>query len=432
VRESRIGRSQTRLLVLTCSVAALAPLAVPASSAAIELPPPPVEYPYYTIPSVSVEVHGSYSEHYTTPGTGDLEEVDFHFGITRYYSDIEWWASTSPPSTGSQLGFLMRPGPDKLEASGTYRDVHGPGPLAGQSFECLYSPKSAEPIPPESAGIFGGLIEMKPNPEVAGAMSVKFQYPLSSSLITVAPAAEGELCESVKAVGTSGNPGQEGAYLLALIPLDFYSVNNESGAAEQTFKFPHSYSGTVEGDQVDLSDEAVVKVDRLPPPPPPRGSEGPPEQHRPSTPVPQPTKPEEPPHIPEPEVEANPPVVTGGEGSPTKLHTGITAKCPKAGRPCTVTGIVEAELPAPRPARKAGASRAGKLRRVVLGRVSLPLLAGASKRISITLSRAGMAFLRSHPGVRARIVVTVSASGAIEASRTRTAKLSLPKSHKHR
>ena len=431
MQKSKIGRSRARLLVLACSIAALALLAAPAWSAASEEPPLPSPsnlYPYYTIPSVSVEVTGSYTEHYTTPQTGDIEEVEFLFKIARSYSKVEWSSSTSPPSVGSELGVSMQPTPDRLDATGIYRDVHGPGPLAGQSFECIYSPKSLEPEFPSSAGPYAGVIEMKPYAETPGAMSVKFQYPLSGSLITVIPGAEGELCESVKAVGTSGTSLQEGEYLLALAPLDFYSVNNESGIAEQTFKFPHSYSGNVGGDQVDLSDEVVVKTNLLDVPPPPFGSEGPVKQHGPSTPVPQPTKPEEPPHIPEPEVEADPPVVTGGGGSPTKLHTGITAKCPKGGKSCTVTGIVEAELPAPRPARKANASHAGKTRRVVLGRVHFLLAAGVSKPVSITLSKAGVAFLRFHPGARAKIAVTV-VSGAATASRTRTAKLRLPSLH---
>jgi hypothetical protein len=184
--------------------------------------------------------------------------------------------------------------------------------------------------------------------------------------------------------------------------------------------------------RIRLSDEVIVKVNLLDAPPPPFGHEGPAEQHGPSTPVPQPTKSEEPPRVLEPEVEADPPVVTGGGGSPTKMHTGITAKCPKTGKPCTVTGIVEAELPAPRPVRKASASRAGKVRRVVLGKVDFSLAAGASKPVSITLSREGVAFLRSHPGTRATIAVTVSAPGAAKASRTRTAKLRLPTPRRHR
>jgi hypothetical protein len=438
VQKSKIGRSRASLLTLACSLAALALLATatPAWSAASEEPPLPSPsnlYPYYMIPSVSVEVTGSYTEHYTTPQTGDVEEVELLFKIARSYSKVEWSSSTSPPSAGSELGFSMQPTLDTLDAVGAYRDVHGPGPLAGQSFECIYSPKSPEPEFPSSAGFYAGVIEMTPYAQTPGTMSVKFQYPLSGSLITVIPGAEGELCESVKAVGTSGTSLQGVEYLLALSPIDSYSINNESGMAEQTFKFPHSYSGTFEGDQVDLSDEVVVKANLLfsDIPPPPFGHEGPPEQHGPSTPVPQPTKPEEPPHVPEPEVEADPPVVTGGGGSPTKLHTGITAKCPKAGNPCTVTGIVEAELPAPRPARKASTSHAGKVRRVVLGRVSFPLAPGASKPVSIALSKAGVAFLRSHPGAHAKIAVTV-ASGAATASRTRTAKLRLPRPHRRR
>ena len=191
VRKSKIGRSRASLLILACHSAALqAPLAAPAGSAASEEPPLPSPsnlYPYYTIPSVSVEVHGSYTEHYTTPGTGDVEEVEFLFNIARSYSKVEWSSSTSPPSVGSELGSRCRSLPDRLDATGTYRDVHGPGPLAGQSFECIYSPKSLEPEFPSSAGLYAGVIEMKPYAETPGAMSVKFQYPLSGSLITVIP-----------------------------------------------------------------------------------------------------------------------------------------------------------------------------------------------------------------------------------------------------
>lgn len=170
-------------------------------------------------------------------------------------------------------------------------------------------------------------------------------------------------------------------------------VNFESGQAEQTITVPHSDSFEVNGDDIDLKDVVVVKINRLPPV---RGTGGPPETHGPTTPITSPTTPPKPPVIQEPEIEGNPPVVTGGGGSP-KLHTGIKAKCPKAGKPCTVTGILEAELPTPRPAHWAGLSRSAKIRRVVLGKVSFVLAAGASRTVVITLSKAGVALLRSNP-----------------------------------
>jgi hypothetical protein len=68
----------------------------------------------------------------------------------------------------------------------------------------------------------------------------------------------------------------------------------------------------------------------------------------------------------------------------------------------------------------------------VLGKVSFHLAAGASKPVSITLSKIGVTFLRAHRGVRAKIAVTVTAPGAAMASRTRTAKLRLPTTHRHR
>ncbi len=280
---------------------------------------------------------------------------------------------------------------------------------------------------PASEGA-GGLIELNPNPLEPGHMSVHASYPLSGALITASSSTPETDCSG--AVATSGEADKDPQFNEATSPLVEAAVDFASGQAEQTVTVPHKYSFDVGTDQVDLSDVVVVKINRLPPPPPPLGTKGPPEQHGPSTPVPQPTTPKEPPHVPEPEVEANPPVVTGG--SPPKLHTGITTKCPKAGKPCTVTGIVEAELPAPRRAGKASASRKAKIRRVVLGKVTFPLAAGTSEKVVIALSKSGVAFLRSHPGVRAKIAITVTAPGAVTASRTRTARLRLPAAHRRR
>jgi hypothetical protein len=264
-------------------------------------------------------------------------------------------------------------------------------------------------------------------------MQVSFGYPLAGDLIAVTPAEpEDEECEFHSGVGTSADPASDSEYLAALTPSDRFAIDQESAAAEQTFTFPHFYSNDIEGDQVQLKDEVVVKIDRIPHlgPPPKEWESAPPTPIGPTTPIAPPTKAEEPPVIPQPEIEADPPVITGG-GPPTKLRTGITAKCPKAAKRCTVTGIVEAELPARRPAGNASASRAVRVRRIVLGRISFPLAAGKSKRVSIALSKAGVAFLRAHPGVRAKILVTVSAPGAAKASSTRSAKLHLPAPRKH-
>ncbi len=247
---------------------------------------------------------------------------------------------------------------------------------------------------------------------------------MSGSLITATPTGSGLPCSG--AVATSGEADKDPQFIEGTSPLVETAVDFESGQAEQTVTVPHSYSFDVDGDDaVDLKDVVVVKINRLPPPPPARGTEGPPEMRGPTTPITPPTTPPKPPVIQEPELEGNPPVVTGGGTSP-KLHTGIKAKCPKTGKPCTVTGVVEAELPAPRPARKAGASRSAKIRRVVLGKVSFVLAAGASRTVVITLSKAGVALLRSNAGVRAKIAVTVTEPGATKASRTRTTRLRLP------
>lgn len=401
---------------MLCLLAAGLALA-PASSPASELPPPPpITYPYYSLPSVTVEVHGSYNEEYEAPMTHDTEDIDFHFDLSRSYSDVEWWSSTSPPSAGSQLGFSMKPSNVKLDAIGTYRSASGT--VKGET-DCAYTQKSSELESPTETP-FGGLIEMLPNAEAAGNMTVRFSYPLAGNFVTVT----GEECEFVKAVGTSGTFEQEGEeFREALSPIDLYGVDSTSGAAEQTFKFSHPYSHTVNGDTVDLDSEVIVKVDRLPPLPP-AGSGGPPEQHGPSTPITPPGPAPKPPIIPEPELGPEPPIVTGG--GPPKVITGITAKCPKGVKECKVTGIVEGELPVARRAAIAGASRKARARRVVLGRVSFSLAAGAAKKVAITLSKSGAAFVRAHPGVRAKIAVTVTAPGSASVGRSRVARLRIP------
>ncbi len=403
---------------------ALGSLLVPRADAA-ELPPPPIQYPYYTLPSVSVEVHGSYSEHYEAPTTHDTEDIEFHFDLSRSYSDVEWWSSTSPPSTGSQLGFTMKPTNVELAAMGTYRSEESG---VGGKTECTYSQKSSE-LESSAEAPFAGLIEMRPNAEAAGAMSVRFSYPLAANFLAVG----GEECEFVKAVGTSGTFEQESeAFREALSPVDLYAVDSTSGAAEQTFTFSHPYSHTVNGDTVDLSAETIVKVDRLPPLPPTPGTGGPPEVRGPTTPITPPGPSPKPPVIPEPELGPEPPAVTGGgSGGPPKLTTGITAKCPSGVKQCKVAGIVEGELPIGRRASTASVSRAGrKVRHVVLGRVSFVLAGEARRKVTITLSKSGAAFLRAHPGVRAKIAVTVSAPGWVAVTRSRTARLRLP-SHRH-
>ncbi len=404
--------------LLACTLAAGSALLAPASSAT-ELPPPPIEYPYYSIPEVSVEINGSYSERYTDP-EGDIEDVKFFFKIKRGFEPT-WWASESPPTVSSTFGSSLREGPVKLEeAFGTHETIFKDFPK--EPVLCEYSPLSSEPA--------GDLIELKPNPNEPGHMTVRASYPLSGAYVKASTTTPEFNCSG--AVATSGEADKDPQFNEATSPLVEAAVNFQSGQAEQTITVPHKYSLDAGEDQVDLSDEVVVKINRLPPLPPPLGTKGPPEQHGPSTPVPTPTPtPKEPPHIEEPEVEANPPVVTGGGGSPPKLRTGIKAKCPQAGQRCTVTGVVEVELPAPRPARKAQASRRAKAIRVVLGKVSFPLAAGASKPVVITLSRSGLEFLRSHPGVHAKIAVTVTAPGAARVSRTPAANLRLPAPHRH-
>ncbi len=405
--------------LLACALAVAAALLAPASSLAVELPPPVPEYEYYSLPEVSVEINGSYSERYTDP-EGDIEDVKFFFKITRGF-EVVWWASESPPTVSSRFGSSLHPGTVKLEASGTHETIFKDFPE--EPVLCEYSPLSSEPT---SEGA-GGLVELKPNPSEPGHMTARASYPLSGAFVKATTTTPEFDCSG--AVATSGDPSSDPRFLEATSPLVEAAVDFESGQAEQTVTVPHTYSFDVGADQVDINDQVVVKINRLPPPPPPRGTKGPPEQHGPSTPITPPGPAPKPPIIPEPELEPEPPVVTGG-GGPPKLHTGIKAKCPKAGKPCTVTGIVEAELPAPRPARTAQASRKAKIRRVVLGKVSFPLAAGASKAVVITLSKAGVAFLRSRPGVRAKIAVVVSAPGAATASRTRTARLRLSAAHR--
>ncbi|HXP36144.1 MAG TPA: hypothetical protein VN817_00125 [Solirubrobacteraceae bacterium] len=410
-----------RASLVACTLAVAPALLAPASSPA-DLPPPVPEYEYYSIPEVSAEISGTYNERYTDP-EGDVENVNFSFTTKRGFEPT-WWASESPPTVRSTFGSSLHEGTVKLDAFGTHETILKDFPE--EPVLCEYAPLSAEPT---SEGA-GGLLELKPHPSEPGHMTVRASYPLSGAFIK--GTSETPEFECTGAVATSGEADKDPQFNEATSPLVEAAVNFDSGQAEQTVEVPHDYSFSVGADQVDIKDVVTVKINRLPPPPPPLGTPGPPEQHGPSTPVPPPTKPEEPPRIPEPEVEANPPVVTGGGGSPPKLHTGITAKCPKGGKPCTVTGIVEAELPAPRLTGKASATRKAKLRRVVLGKVSFTLAAGAEKPVLITLSKAGAAFLRSHPGVRAKIAVTVSASGATKVSKTRTAKLRLPAAHKHR
>jgi ABC-type sugar transport system substrate-binding protein len=86
-----MSRSNTAFRFALAVACALAPAATltGVASASEAPPPPPVQYPYYTLPSVSVEVHGSYSEHYEAPMTHDTEDVDFHFDLSRSYSDVE-------------------------------------------------------------------------------------------------------------------------------------------------------------------------------------------------------------------------------------------------------------------------------------------------------------------------------------------------------
>jgi hypothetical protein len=418
VAKSKIGRNRTRLWGGACAVVAALCVLAPASSSA-ELPLPTTWYPYYEIPEVSVEINGLYSERYTDP-EGNVEDVKFSFTTKRSF-EATWSANESPPKRSSSFDATAPGGPAKLNASGTHEIEFVDFP--GEPDLCEYSPLSAEPASEQA----DGLIELKPSQFEPGHMTVRANYPLNGAFIKATPTAPEFECSS--AVATSGDPSADPRFLEAISPLVEAAVNFESGQAEQTVSVPHSYSGDVGGDQFDLSDLVTVKIDRLPLLPPPLGTEGPPEMRGPTTPITPPTTPPKPPVIQEPEVEANPPVITGGEGAPPKLRTGITAKCPPAGKPCAVTGIVEAELPAPRPARKADASRKAMARRVVLGRVSFPLAAGASKKVAITLSKAGVAFLRSHPGVRAKIAVTVTAPGTATASRTRIAKLRLPASH---
>jgi hypothetical protein len=406
-----------------------AALLAPASSSA-ELPPPPPPpqyYPYFALFSVSLEASGSYHEHYTNPGTGDEETVDFEFGLKREFTGIEWLSNMPAPTPGTEFAYLEQPGQEHLEASGSYEFVPGSGPLKGQAIHCAYFPKTSEPKPPLDDRN-AGLLELIPAPEAA-LLGVRVSYPLGSSF--VGRSGE-EPCGEDSGVGTSGPANTDSGVQEAISHLRFFLVNGPGGSPE-TLTFSHPYSTDVDGDEVNLKDELTVKVEpQLLPPPIATPPKGPLEKLEPSTPITPPTTPPKPPVIQEPEVGANPPVITGGGGSPPKLHTGINAKCPKAGKPCTVTGVVEAELPAPRPARKADVSRKAKLRRVVLGKVSFPLAAGASKTVVITLSKAGAAFLGSHPGVRAKIAVTVSAPGATRASRTRTAKLRLPAARRHR
>jgi hypothetical protein len=369
-----------------------------------------------------VEINGSYSERYTDP-EGDIEDVKFFFTIKRFF-EATWSASESPPTRSSSFEASAQAGPVKLEkAFGTHEFIEAGFP--GEPTVCEYSPLSSEPAS-ESAS---GLIELKPNLFEPGHMTVRASYPLSGAFITATTSTPEFECSG--AVATSGEADRDPQFNEATTPLVEAAVNFESGQAEQTISVPHTYSFDIGSDQVDLSDEVVVKINRLPPLPPPRGTEGPPEMRGPTTPVPPPTTPPKPPVIQEPEVEANPPVVTGGGGSSPKLHTGIKAKCPMTGKPCTVTGVVEAELPAPRLASKAD-TRKAKIRDFVLGKVSFPLAPGASKTVVITLSKAGVALLRSHPGARAKIAVTVTAPGAAKASRTRTTKLRLRAPHRHR
>jgi hypothetical protein len=420
--------------VAACALAAAA-LALAAGSAllasassAAEPPPLPTEstliYQYFALGAVSVEVNGSYSEHYTDP-EGDEEIVDFQFTESREFHQVEWRSSTPAPAPGGEVGYLEDSGQEHLEASGTFEFVNGSPGLKGQTTTCSYAPTSSEPHALDDPS--GASIEIRPEQE-AGLLFVRFSYPLAGNLITVKSGEE--LCEGHAGVGTSGEADKDAGYQEAVSRALAFLVTD---TAPETLKFPNSYATTVDGDRVELNEEAVVKTEPpLLPPPIATPPKGPLEKREPSTPVPPPTTPPKPPVIQEPEVEANPPVITGGGGSPPKLHTGITAKCPPAGKPCTVTGIVEAELPAPRPAGKASASRKAKLRRVVLGKVSFALAAGASKKVVITLSKAGAALLRSHPGVRAKIAVTVAAPGAAKASSTRTAKLRLPAPRRHR
>ncbi len=399
---------------------------IPSTPSFAETPPPLPEpsYVYEQFPSVAIEVQGTYTEHYTD-GLGDTEIADFNFQLKREFTSVTLGSGTSPPNP-DDLGIGFDAGPDHLEGTGTYEFVLHQENLEEPS-TCDYLQKSTEPPPANGApGI--GLTELDYVPEQIGAMSVRFGYPLSGSLISVTAGnpEDAELCSEHSGVGTSGDPSSDIEYLLALSPSNIFYVDLTSAQAEQTFKFPHSFSSNINGDQVDLKDEVVVKVDRIPHLGPPKSEGGPPpEQHGPSTPISQPTKSEEP-HVPEPEVEGNPPEITGGGGTPTKLRTGINAKCPKAEKPCTVTGIAEAELPAPRPSGKASAASKAKVRRVTLGRTVFSLAAGAHRSVSITLTRAGVAFLRAHPGVRVKILVGVSAPGFSKASRTRTAKLRLP------
>jgi len=429
VQKSKIGRNRTRLVGVACALAVGAALLVPATSPA-ELPStPPEHYPYFALSSVSLEASGSYHEHYTVPQTGDEETVDFKFGLKREFTGIEWLSNMPAPTPGTEFSYLEDPGQEHLEASGTYEFVNGSGTLKGQAIHCAYFPKTSEPKPPLDDRN-GGLLELTPAPEAA-LLGVRVSYPLGSSF--VGRSGEG-LCETDSGVGTSGPANTDSGVQEAISHLLYFLVNGAGGSPE-TLTFPHSYSTDVNGDEVNLQDELTVKVEpQLLPPPIATPPKGPLEKLEPITPITPPTTPPptKPPVIQEPEVEANPPVITGGGGSPPKLHTGIKAKCPNAGKPCTVTGIVEAELPAPGPARKADASRKkAKTRRIVLGKISFPLAAGASKTVVITLSKAGVAFLGSHPGVRAKIAVTVSA-GATRASRTRTAKLRLPTARRRR
>ena len=323
------------------------------------------------------------------------------------------------------FGVLEEAAGDHLESSGTLQLVNGSGPLKGQVVNCTYSQSSTEPPSPGEPSDLFGLIELATNPEQPGMFTAKFHYPLSPGYVNVAPAgSEDEQCEFFHSVATQGEPSHESGYDVAINPFDHVEVDFDSAAAEQIYKIPHSYAGSFDGDEVDLADEEVVKIDRLPDLPPPFPTGGPPPSKiEPTTPIPGADAVERTATHRRTRSRREAPVLGGGD--PPKLHTGITAKCPKAIKACTVTGVITAELPVARHASAARSARA-KARRVVLGRVSFVLAGGASRKVIVALPRSAVAFLRSHPGVRARIAVTVAAPGATKVSRSRTARSGFP------
>ncbi len=404
MKGSRLALLRTQLIA--CALAAGAVVLAPSVSAAAPTP----EYQYFALSSVSLEAHGTYHEHYTDPTTNDEETADLGFAIKREFTAVEWLSNAPAPSRATEFGYRDDAGTEHLEASGTYEFVNGSVGLKGQTTRCTYSAKTSEP--------FADLLEIETAPEESHILGVHVTVPLGSNV--VARSGE-EPCDIDPGVGTSGPAQSDSGVREAVSRLIYFLVG-----APETRTFPLSFSKVVEGDDVSLDDELTVKTEpQLLPPPIATPPKGPLEKIEPSTPITPPTTPPKPPIIPEPELGPEPPIVTGG-GGPPKVITGITTKCPKGVKECKVTGIVEGELPIGRRAQVAGVPRKPRVRRVVLGRVSFSLAGGAAKKVAITLSKSGAAFVRAHPGVRAKILVTVTTPGSASVARSRFARLRIP------